>query len=217
VLYSLRMNDLVLYVDSNFDSPWAMSAFVAMEEKKLQYTLETKVLSRKDTFAADYRARTRRIPSLRHGEFWLAESSAIAEYLDEAFPGPAHPRLFPSDLKQRAVCRELQAWLRSGLQSIREERPTATLWYTPATAPLSKQATEVLGRTLESLSPLIMEGRATLFEEWCIADLDLSLFLQRLNLNGTPLPPKLKAYAEANWARPSSTKWHALPRPPVPG
>lgn len=210
------MTDLTLYVDSNYDSPWAMSAFVAVEEKKLAYALEAKVLSRKDTFAADYRARTRRIPCLRHGDFWLAESSAIAEYLDEAFPGPAHPRLFPTELRERAICRELQAWLRSGLQAIREERPTSTLWFSRAKAPLSKAALEVLGRTLESIAPLISESRTTLFEQWCIADLDLSLFLQRLNLNGTPLPPKVKAYAEANWARPSAMKWHALPRPPEP-
>lgn len=208
------MGDLVLYVDSNFESPWAMSAFVALEEKKLAYALETKVLSRKDTFAADYRARTRRIPCLRHGDFWLAESSAIAEYLDEAFPDA--PRLLPTDLKERAIAREIQAWLRSGLQTIREERPSVTLWYARAKEPLSRQALEVLGRTLEAISPLIVEWRPTLFDQWCIADLDLALFLQRLNLNGTVLPPKVKAYAEANWARPSAAKWHALPRPAEP-
>jgi glutathione S-transferase len=203
------MTDLVLYVDSNYESPWAMSAFVALEEKKLTYTLETKQLSRKDTFASDFHARTRRIPCLRHGDFWLAESSAIAEYLDDAFP--AHP-LYPADMRERAIARELQAWLRSGLQVIREERPTTTLWFERAKEPLSKNALETLGRTLEAISPLIVEWRTTLFEQWCIADLDLALFLQRLNLNGTVLPPKVKAYAEANWARPSAAKWHAMPR-----
>jgi hypothetical protein len=36
--------------------------------------------------------------------------------------------------------------------------------------------------------------------------------LQRLNLNGDELPAPLKAYAEANWARPSVAKWLAHPR-----
>ena len=124
--------------------------------------------------------------------------------------------LYPAAVKERAICRELQAWLRSGLQTIREERPTHTLWFARAKTPLSKQATETMGRTLEAVSPLILEWRTTLFDQWCVADLDLALFLQRLNLNGTTLPPKVKAYAEANWARPSAMKWHALPRQAEP-
>ena len=40
---------LTLHVDANYDSPWAMSAFVALEEKQLPYTLATKVLSKKET------------------------------------------------------------------------------------------------------------------------------------------------------------------------
>src|SRR3990167_1742824 len=48
------MSELTLYVDSNYDSPWAMSAFVALEEKRLQYELVAKVLSKKETFEAGY-------------------------------------------------------------------------------------------------------------------------------------------------------------------
>ena len=57
---------------------------------------------------------------------------------------------------------------------------------------------------------VLAHGRPTLFEQWCIADADLTVMLQRLNLNGTPLPPVFKAYAEANWQRPSLAKWTAL-------
>ena len=86
------MSELTLYVDANYESPWALSAFVALEEKQLPYALETKELSKKETFAAGYGARTHKIPALRRGDFWLAESVAIAEYLAESFPFPGHPR-----------------------------------------------------------------------------------------------------------------------------
>jgi glutathione S-transferase len=56
--------------------------------------------------------------------------------------------------------------------------------------------------------------RTTLFARWCIADADLSLMLQRLNLNRHPLPAKVKTYCEANWDRPSSKKWVNRQRPP---
>ncbi len=68
-------------------------------------------------------------------------------------------------------------------------------------------------RLFKGLDGLIAEGRTTLFDGWCIADVDLAMMLQRLNLNGETLPKKLKAYAEANWARPSVQKWLKLERP----
>jgi glutathione S-transferase len=210
------MSDLTLYVDANYDSPWAMSAFVALEEKGLPYQLKTVTLSKRETFGPGYGARTRRVPALRKGDFWLAESTAIAEYLAETYPFPKHPRLFPENLEQRAVCRELQAWLRSDLTAVRQERPTTTVWFERATTPLSPAAQEATGRLLEAIDPLLVEGRTTLFDAWCIADSDLALMLQRLNLNGTPLPAKVKAYAEAQWQRPSVAKWNALPRGATP-
>ena len=210
------MDALTLYVDANYDSPWAMSAFVALEEKQLPYELVTKVLSKKETFAADYGARTKKIPSLRRGDFWLAESMAISEYLAESFPFPKHPRLYPENLEERATCREVQLFLRTDLMAIRQERPTTTIWFSRATTPLSAEAEAAVKRLVEAVEPLLAHGRPTLFGSWCIADPDLAVMLQRLNLNGTTLPPKLKAYAEANWLRPSVAKWNALPRGATP-
>jgi glutathione S-transferase len=206
------MTPLTLYVDAAYESPYALSAFVALEEKQLPYAMVTKRLSQKETFNVDYRARTKRVPALQHGDFWLAESLAIAEYLAEAFPFPQHPRLFPTHLEQRATARELQHWVRSDLLPLRTERPTTTLWGARATTALSAQAVEAATRLVEGVEPLLAHGRPTLFEHWCLADLDLALMLQRLNLNGSTLPPKLKTYAETNWQRPSAAKWHALNR-----
>ena len=213
----MAMNDsLTLYVDANYDSPWAMSAFVALEEKQLPYTLQTRVLSKKETFGADYKARTHRVPALQRGDFWLAESTAIQEYLAESFPFPKHPRLYPENLEQRATCREVQHWLRTDLLALRQERPTTTLWFARATTPLSAAAQEAAKRLVDVASGLLSHGRTTLFESWCVADVDLALMLQRLVLNGEAVPEVLVKYAKANWERPSLAKWHALPRGSTP-
>lgn len=203
---------LTLYVDALYESPYALSAFVALEEKQLPYSLVAVDLKNK---AASYNqsSRTGRVPALQHGDYWLAESTAIAEYLAETFPFPKHPRLFPADLKERGTCRMIQAWVRSDLMPIREERSTATVFYERTEKPLSLAAVASVKRLLDGVEPLIKEGRGTLFEQWCIADCDLAMMLQRLNLNGGfTLPPKVKAYAEAAWQRPSVQKWCALPR-----
>jgi glutathione S-transferase len=206
------MNSLSLYVDDTFISPWAMSAFVACEEKRVPYTLVTLSLAKKETFAPTYLARTRRLPALRRGDYWLSESAAICEYLAENYPFPAHPRLYPENLDQRGVCRELQHWLRTDLQALRQERPTTSVWGPRVATPLSAEAQAAAARLVNAVTPLLAHGGPTLFDQWCIADAELALALQRLNLNGDALPATLKDYAEGLWRRPSLAKWNALPR-----
>lgn len=206
------MTDLVLYTDAFSISPYAMSAFVALEEKGLEYQLVHVGLHRGEHQQPGYKARTGRVPSLQHGEFVLAESNAIAEYLEDAFPAPAHARLLPADLKERAVAREVMAWLRSDMLPIREERPTTSIFMQRTQKPLTEAARAAKRRLVAGCERLITPGRPTLFAAWCLADTDLAVMLQRLNLNGDELPPPLKAFAEANWQRPSVAKWLAHPR-----
>lgn len=210
------VTDLTLYVDSNYDSPWAMSAFVALTEKQLPFELQTVTLSKKETFGPNYGARNKKVPALRRANFWLSESMAITEYLAERFPFPNHPRIYPEDLEDRAVCREVQSFLRTDFLPLRQERPTTTIWFQPATTPLSPAAREAADKLIAAVEPLLAHGRPTLFAQWCIADADLALMLQRLIKSGDAVPPTLKAYAEANWQRPSVAKWNALPRGKTP-
>jgi glutathione S-transferase len=212
----MMSTDLTLYVDSNYDSPWAMSAFVALEEKQLPFTLKSVSLSKKETFGGGYGARNKKVPALQRGAFWLSESMAITEYLAESFPFPKHPRLYPQNLEERAVCREVQSFLRTDFLALRQERPTTTIWFQRATKPLSADARQAADKLVAAVEPLLAHGRPTLFAQWCIADADLALMLQRLNVNGDALPSALKAYAEANWLRPSIAKWNALPRGATP-
>lgn len=201
------MEPLILHLENQWISPYAMSVFVALEEKQLPYSVRELSLAAGEHKDPSFRARTGRIPALQHGALWLAESQAIVEYLADIFPYPAHPRLFPEDLRQRAICRELMAWIRSDLLPIREERPTSTVWGPPADKPLSAKAQEAVARLTRYCDALIADGQTTLFAAWCIADADLALMLQRLHHSGDALPAKLAAYAEANWQRPSIQRW----------
>src|SRR5512140_3344810 len=97
---------LVLYYGSG--SPFAWRAQLALEHKALQY--ERKVLSfaAGDTRKPEFLALNprHRVPVLVHDDFTLYESSAIVEYLDEAFPGRG-ASLFPGGPRERAVIRRL--------------------------------------------------------------------------------------------------------------
>ena len=113
-------HEFTLYIDTRFLSPYAMSAFVALTEKGVPFQLKKIDLAAQEHLHGDY-ARlsvTRRIPTLTHGAFNLSESSAIAEYLEDILPPPAHSPLYPQAPRDRAIARQIQAWLRSDLMPI---------------------------------------------------------------------------------------------------
>lgn len=196
---------LTLYAESTWVSPWVFHAMVALEEKRLPYTLELLPLPIPPTLRASLSERTLlgKVPALVHGDLGFTESSAISEYLAERFPFPDHPRLFPADLGERARARQVMSWLRTDLMALRDARPTTSVFGAPVTTALAGKAQEQAADLVRVASRLVAPGRTSMFADWCIADADLALALMRLVKNGDPVPAHLTAYAEAQWARPS--------------
>lgn len=203
------MSAMTLYVDAAFTSPWAMSVYIALTEKGLPFTLKTVDLEAGESQRPPFRdlGLTGRVPTLVHGDFVLAESTAIIEYLEERFPDTS---VMPADVRQRAQCRQVQAWIRSDLQALRAERPTTVIFYAPDDAALSPAAQAAADRLIR-LAGRLVDG-ANLFGAWSIADVELAVCIQRLAANGDPVPAPLRAYAEAQWQRPSVQQWVALSR-----
>lgn len=206
-------SELTLWVDAFSISPYAFSSFVALEEKGLAYDLEEVAMHRAESRAPEYtrRSLTARVPMLRHRDFYLSESSAIAEYLEEAFPG--RPRILPENVQQRARARQIMAWVRSDLMPIREERSSETIFYAPATTPLSPKAEHAAAKLLAAVEALLSSGATSLFGTFSIADADLALMLQRLGKSGHPLPDEVQRFVDAVWSRPSVRKWVDRNRP----
>ena len=199
----------LLYVDSQYLSPYAMSVFVTLTEKQLPFELRTVDLESGANRQPDYAALTgmQRVPLLLAGDFRLAESSAISEYLEDCHPAPA---VYPVAPQQRALARQVQAWLRSDLLPLREQRTTAVVFRQPAIAPLDAAGQQAAAKLVAVASGLLAHGGANLFGDWCIADADLALMLQRLLRAGDPLPPRLADYAAQQWQRPSLQAWRRL-------
>ena len=198
---------LKLYVDSQFTSPYAISAFVALREKGLEFEMETVDLEAGKNKELSYtgKALTGRVPCLVHNDFMLTESSAITEYLDEMFPAPEFRALYPVLPQKRAVARQIQAWVRSDLGALREERSTYTVFYRRAEQPLSPAA-QAAADKLVHLAERVIDG-PYLFGRWCIAGTDLAVQVSRLVMNGDPVPQKLKDYVAHQWQRDSLQDW----------
>ena len=201
-----------LVVDSQFLSPYALSAFVALRRKGVDFTLRTIDLGAGQQRAADFAqpSLTARVPMLVIDGWPLSESSAIAEYLEDTLPGP---RLYPADPRQRARARQIQAWLRSDLGALRQERPTEVVFLGATMPALSTAGRAAADKLAFAATELLRGAPDSLFGDWCIADTDLALMLRRLSSDAGLLPPALTDYARRQWQRPSVQAWTRLRAP----
>src|SRR3979490_456651 len=205
---------MLLYVDTNFASPYALVVFVSLIEKGLVFESESVDLAAHANHDPNF-ARTsitRRIPTLIHDGFALSESSAICEYIDETFSGT---RLYPADPRDRARARQIQAWVRSDLMPIRDERPTFVVFCGAKRPALSEQGRETADALFSAALALLAGRPDNLFGNWSIADVDLAMMLQRLIVLGDPVPERLIDYATEQWRRPSVQQWIQQQRPPL--
>jgi glutathione S-transferase len=210
----------ILHGNDVWTSPYVLSCFVALREKGIPFEMKTRALhrseQREEAFART--SLTARVPLLVDGDFALSESSAIVEYLEDAYAAPAYPRVLPADVLARARARQIMAWVRSDLMPIREERSAEYVFYdhrdlTPF-APLSDAGRRAADKLLAAADRVVPQGGGPLFGAWCIADTDLAMMLQRLVKTGCPVPDRVRTFADAQWARPSVQAFVRQPRPP---
>lgn len=205
---------LSLTGDVFYISPYFYSCFVALREKALPFDVKTLALYAREQDDGDYKQRTMtgRIPSLTHDEITIAESSAILEYLEEAFP--ATPRILPTNTVDKARARQAMSWIRSDdTLPIRDERSTHTIFYAPTQKPLSDSAKKSVAKLFAIADALLSKNGTTVFGQWSIVDAELALMLQRLIRNGDKVPDSLRAYAETQWKRPSIAEFVMRERP----
>jgi glutathione S-transferase len=198
------MSGLVLYGEKYWFSPFVFSVYVALIEKALPFAERTlDLLAAREQLDAEFRRAsiTGKVPTLVHDGFWLSESSAIVEYLDEAFSNTGS--LLPTDRLERARTRQVMAFLRTGVEPLRDERPTHTMFYARSDAALSPGARQSAERLIEFSESLLGSGASTIASRWSIADAELAFMLHRLILNGDPVPAAVADYARAQWDRPS--------------
>jgi len=203
---------ITLWSDSSYFSPYVLSAYVALAEKGLSFSLKTVDLDSGEHLKPQWQGYglTRRVPVLEIDGFELSESSAIDEYLEDRFAPPEWERIYPHDLQKRARARQIQAWLRSDLVPIRVERSTDVVFAGVIKPALSAEGLASAQKLIETASSLLAHGNPNLFGEWCIADTDLALMLNRLILNGDEVPPLLVDYAAFQWQRASVQRYVAL-------
>ena len=204
-----------LYGETLWISPYVFSSYVALREKNVAFDVVEISLVDGAQLHPEYRdaSLTARVPCIDYDGFRLAESSAIAEYLDEVLPAPGYQRLLPEDVRDRSRARQLMAWMRSDLAALRDERSTVTMFYPFRLAPLSAAAQRDADKLIRVAEHTVPAEGAALFGKWSLVDSELAFMLHRLILNADEVPARVRAYAESQWRRPSVQSFVEHPRP----
>lgn len=206
---------IVLCVEPSWVSPYVFACFVTLVEKELSFDVRELDAGKGETKTPEYLAETvtGRVPTLLHDGLGIGESSAIVEYLEEAFP---ERRVLPRGVRERARFRQLVSWIRSDeTAAIRAERSATTIFYESARsglAPLSQEAAAAATKLFAVMARLGAPARRTVFDDWTILDAELAFLLQRLVVNGDSVPDGLADWARQQWKRPSVQRFVTRPR-----
>ncbi len=205
-------DNLVLYVGEKNVSSWSMRGFLALRAKNLPF--EERTIELRDDKDRAQRRRvspTGRVPVLHHGARVIPDSLAIIEYLEETFPPPDHPALWPSDPARRAHARWLAATMHSGFTKLRESM-SFNLCFLPKppqpTAEGLAEAADMLWLLQDALDHRTGPG-SFLFGGFTAADVMYAPAVVRLTAFRVPTTraPKTPAYMEALLAHPSVRRW----------
>ncbi len=205
-------DDLVLYIGEKNISSWSMRGWLTLHHKDLRFDERTVELRLDQDRARRGRiSPTGRVPVLHHGGRVIPDSLAIIEYLDEVFPTPQYPALWPRDVDARAHARWLAATMHSSFAKLRESM-SFNLCFLPRPPVASTEALQEAADMLRLLQQALDRKSAPgpyLFGAFTAADIMYAPAIVRLTAFkvDTSHAPGTAAYMDTVLSTPSVRLW----------
>jgi glutathione S-transferase len=192
-------------------SPYAWRVWLAVEHKGIPYELKLLSFDKCDLATPTFRALNPRgrVPALEDDGFALYESAAIVEYLEDKHPG--EPRLFASDIRERALQRRMVREADQYFADALERLATAVLFTKP-----EQRSPERIARACEDIRRELALWETGLTGDWLAGPLsavdftlypELALVLRIASRNPGLIPGDLMGDKVAAWTR----RMEALP------
>ncbi len=153
------------------------------------------------------RSPTGRVPVLIDDELVVPETIAIIEYLADRFP---HKRIWPEDIKDRALARAASAEMHAGFSALRSHAPMNLRASHPG-----KVSADSIRKDLHRLEMLwggLLEksGGPFLFGAFTAADAMYAPVATRIRTYSLPVSDLASGYVEAIYSLPAFQSWLAL-------
>ncbi|MCW5297566.1 glutathione S-transferase family protein [Herbaspirillum lusitanum] len=146
------------------------------------------------------------VPSLKHGEIFVWDTLAIAEYLNEIRPAA---KLLPDDQAARAHCRAICGEMHSGFSALRSALPMNLKAHFPNFKVWSRAQADIQRITTIWKECLATYGGPYLFGERTMADAMYAPVITRFITYDVKLEPICAAYSKRIMAMPEMKEWIA--------
>lgn len=196
-----------LIIGDKAHSSWSLRAALALDLAGVPYTEELIRLGQPDTRERLLRySATGKVPLLQTEHGIIADSLAIAEYLNERF---ASARMWPQDIAARAQARSACAQMHSGFFGLRSYLPF-DLNRDQALQPMPAEARQDIERMLAlwaECRAAATEGGPYLFGRLSLVDAFFAPVAVRLRTYRVELAAQDQAYVEAIYQWPAFKAW----------
>ncbi|MEM9155402.1 MAG: glutathione S-transferase family protein [Cyanobacteria bacterium P01_F01_bin.33] len=203
------MADLAIVIGNKNYSSWSLRGWLALKQTDADFEEIRIPLDLPNTHAEILKySPSGRVPALRHGDIWLWESLAIAEYLAETFPESG---LWPSDPAARARARAVSAEMHAGFVPLRQHMPMdcRSSWPERGREPGVQEDCDRITTIWRECREQFGGDGDFLFGSFTIADAFFAPVVSRFRTYAVELDPIARAYAAAIWAFPSMQEWLA--------
>ncbi|WP_019410220.1 glutathione S-transferase family protein [Pseudomonas psychrophila] len=196
-----------LIIGDKLYSSWSLRGALALDLAGVSYTEQLIKLEQPDTRALILQhSATGKVPLLKTEHGTLADSLAIAEYLNERFPGA---QLWPVDIAARAQARSACAQMHSGFFGLRANLPF-DLSRDQALVPMPGDAQIDIDRLLALWAEcrgVATEKGPYLFGRLSLADAFFAPVAVRLRTYRVELSVEDQAYIDAIYQWPAFKAW----------
>ncbi|MGH9869361.1 MAG: glutathione S-transferase family protein [Candidatus Polarisedimenticolia bacterium] len=203
----------ILYVGEKNISSWSMRGYLAMLHKRVPFEEKEISLTRDKSRALRREVSpTGKVPVLHHvregARLVIPDSLAILEYLEETFPPPAHPALWPEDPARRVRARWMAATMHSGFAKLRESM-SFNLCFLPKPPEATPEALAEAAEVLDLWEKALSEAGPFLCGAYGGADIMFAPVVWRLTAFRVEPQgrPRAKAWMSAMLEHPDVRRW----------
>ncbi len=198
--------DALVIGNKNYSS-WSLRPWLVLKQAHIDFQ-EIRIPLHQETTDSDIRrySPSGRVPVLRDGDLTVCESLAICEYVAERFP---HARLWPQDVRTRAVARSISHEMHAGFQALRKNMPMdcRTRFPGKGMAPGVQEDINRITDIWKGCRERYGKGGAMLFGHFTIADAMFAPVVTRFMTYEVKVDPISKAYMDAVLALPVMQEW----------
>lgn len=194
-----------LVIGNKTVSSWSLRPWILMKHFNLPFEEILVKLDLPDTTENIKKySPTGKVPALIDGDFVIWESAAIMEYLNEKYP---EKKMYPENIKDRAVARALSMEMHAGFSNMREilsfnaKKSYSNFNFGKAQGDIDRVKAVWTEQIKKSGGPF-------LFGEFSIADAMYAPVVGRFKTYGVPVEAEVKAYCEAIMNLPAMKEWY---------